>query len=160
MGCFTHDVEINRRTKSSRQKRHGNDWLYDRGSVQGWRENDLPVIPFTRFRGLYARASGYDPFVLPTLWQHARGFVNPDTPMDISTSNDIVGGNSGSALLDAQGDIVGVIFDGNSHSIAGAFWYNPTDNRAVAVDTAALLEALRVVYGAGTLLTELGAPPG
>jgi hypothetical protein len=80
--------------------------------------------------------------------------------LDVSTSNDIVGGNSGSALLDAEGDIVGVIFDGNSHSIAGAFWYNPADNRAVAVDTAALLEALRLVYGAGTLLGELGAPQG
>ncbi len=130
------------------------------GTVQGWRENDLPVAPFTRFRGLYARASGYEPFILPPLWLHARARLNPDTPLDISTSNDIVGGNSGSALLDAQGDIVGVIFDGNSHSIAGAFWYNPADNRAVAVDSAALLEALRVVYGAGTLLSELGAPQG
>ncbi len=130
------------------------------GTVQGWRENELPVAPFTRLRGLYARASGYEPFALPPLWQHARAQLNPDTPLDISTSNDIVGGNSGSALLDAQGDIVGVVFDGNSHSIAGAFWYNPADNRAVAVDSAALLEALRVVYRANSLLTELGAAGG
>jgi hypothetical protein len=130
------------------------------GTVQGWRENELLVAPFTRLRGLYTRASGYEPFALPPLWLRARAQLNPDTPLDLSTSNDIVGGNSGSALLDAQGDIVGVVFDGNSHSIAGAFWYNPGDNRAVAVDSAALLEALRVVYRANSLLTELGAAGG
>jgi hypothetical protein len=130
------------------------------GTVQGWRENDLAVAPFTRLRGLYARASGYEPFALTPLWLRARAQLNPDTPLDLSTSNDIVGGNSGSALMDAQGEIVGVVFDGNSHSIAGAFWYNPADNRAVAVDSAALLEALRVVYGAKSLLSELGAPGG
>ena len=127
------------------------------GTVQGWRENDVSVAPFTQLRGLYERASSYEPFVVPPLWLHARSQLNPSTPLNISTSNDIVGGNSGSALLDAQADIVGVVFDGNSHSIAGAFWYDPTDNRSVAVDSAALLEALRVVYGAGALLTELGA---
>ena len=128
------------------------------GTVQGWRENDVPVAPFTQLRGLYERASSYEPFVVPPLWLHARTQLNSNTPLNISTSNDIVGGNSGSALLDAQADIVGVVFDGNSHSIAGAFWYDPADNRTVAVDSAALLEALRVVYGAGALLTELGAP--
>jgi V8-like Glu-specific endopeptidase len=90
----------------------------------------------------------------------ARQKLNPDTPLNLSTSNDIVGGNSGSPLLDAQGNIVGVVFDGNIHSIAGAFWYNSADNRAVSVDTTALLEALRVVYGAHALLGELGAPEG
>ena len=128
------------------------------GSVQGWRENDVAVAPFTHLSGLYERASDYEPFALPAQWRGARPKLNPDTPLNISTSNDIVGGNSGSPLLNAGGDIVGVIFDGNRHSVAGAFWYNPLDNRAVSVDTAALLEALRVVYGATALLTELGAP--
>ena len=59
-----------------------------------------------------------------------------------------------------EGEVVGLIFDGNIHSIAGVFWYNPLDNRAVSVDTTALLEALRVVYGAHALLSELGAPAG
>ncbi len=127
------------------------------GTVQGWRENDVPVAPFTKLGGLYARASGYEPFTLPPLWLRARALVNAETPLNLSTSNDIVGGNSGSALLDAQADIVGVVFDGNSHSIAGAFWYDPSDNRTVAVDSKALLEALRTVNGARTLLAELGA---
>jgi len=130
------------------------------GSVQGWRENDASVAPFTQLGGLFTRASGADPFELPPRWLSARGRLNPDTPLNISTSNDIVGGNSGSPLLDARANITGVIFDGNIHSIAGAFWYNPAVNRAVAVDTTALLEALRVVYDARALLSELGAPRG
>jgi hypothetical protein len=128
------------------------------GTVQGWRENEALVAPFTQLRGLYARAGVFDPFALPARWLDALRKLNPDTPLNLSTSNDIVGGNSGSPLLDAQGNIVGVIFDGNIHSIAGAFWYDPTDNRAVAVDSAAMLEALRVVYRARNVLNELGVP--
>jgi hypothetical protein len=130
------------------------------GTVQGWREGEAVVAPLTQLRGLFARANDYEPFQLPARWLDARQKLNPDTPLNLSTSNDIVGGNSGSPLLDAQGNIVGVVFDGNIHSIAGAFWYNSADNRAVSVDTTALLEALRVVYGAHALLGELGAPEG
>jgi hypothetical protein len=130
------------------------------GSVQGWREGDTAVAPFTQLRDLFARANGYEPFALPQRWLDARGKLNPDTPLDLSTSNDIVGGDSGSPVLDAQANIVGVVFDGNIHSLAGVYWYNPADNRAVVVDTAALLEALRVVYDARALLSELGAPQG
>ena len=128
------------------------------GTVQGWRENDQTIEPFTQLRGLYARATGFEPFALPARWLAARNNLNLDTVLNLSTNNDIVGGNSGSPLLDADANILGVIFDGNIHSIAGTFWFNPADNRAVAVDTAALLQALRVVYGARALLTELGAP--
>jgi Peptidase S46 len=128
------------------------------GSVQGWRENDQTVEPFTLLRGLYERATGYEPFALPPRWLAARHSLNLDTVLNLSTNNDIVGGNSGSPLLDSDADILGVVFDGNIHSIAGSFWFDPADNRTVAVDTAALLQALRVVYGAKALLTELGAP--
>ncbi|HTC44156.1 MAG TPA: S46 family peptidase [Steroidobacteraceae bacterium] len=128
------------------------------GTVQGWREGEAVVAPFTQLHGLFARANDYEPFQLPTRWLDARKRVNSDTPLNLSSSNDIVGGNSGSPLLDAQGDIVGVVFDGNIHSIAGAFWYDPADNRAVAVDSAAMLEALRVVYRAHNVLSELGVP--
>ncbi|HTV78114.1 MAG TPA: S46 family peptidase [Steroidobacteraceae bacterium] len=129
------------------------------GRVQGWRENEQTIEPFTQLRGLYARATGYEPFALPPRWLAARQTLNPDTVLNVSTNNDIVGGNSGSPLLDADAHVLGVVFDGNIHSIAGAFWFNPADNRAVAVDTAALLQALRVVYGARSLLAELGAAP-
>ncbi|HTC54301.1 MAG TPA: S46 family peptidase [Steroidobacteraceae bacterium] len=130
------------------------------GTVQGWHEGEASIAPFTQLREMFARANGYEPFELPKRWLEARSRLNPDTPLDMSTSNDIVGGDSGSPVLDAQANIVGVVFDGNIHSISGAFWYSAADNRAVGVDTAALLEALRVVYGARALLNELGAPPG
>jgi hypothetical protein len=128
------------------------------GTVQGWREGETAIAPFTELRGMFTRATGFEPFALPPRWLQMREKLHLDTPLNISTSNDIVGGNSGSPLLDAQANIVGVIFDGNIHSIAGVYWYDAAENRAVAVDTAAMLEALRVVYGARALLTELGSP--
>jgi V8-like Glu-specific endopeptidase len=79
------------------------------------------------------------------------------TPFCISTTSDIVGGNSGSPLLDADGKIVGLMFDGNIHSIAGHYWFNPANNRAIAVHPAIIREALDKVYGAKSLLAELDA---
>ena len=79
------------------------------------------------------------------------------TPFCLSTNNDIVNGNSGSPLIDAEGRIVGLMFDGNIHSIAGDYWFDPTKNRAVALHPAIIREALDKVYGAKALLAELGA---
>jgi len=79
------------------------------------------------------------------------------TPFCISTSNDIVGGNSGSPLIDASGRIVGLMFDGNIHSIAGHYWFNGANNRAIAVHPAIIRESLEKVYGAKELLAELNA---
>jgi hypothetical protein len=79
------------------------------------------------------------------------------TPFCISTNNDIVGGNSGSPLIDADGRIVGLMFDGNIHSIAGRYWFDAANNRASAVHPAIIREALDKVYGAKSLLTELNA---
>jgi V8-like Glu-specific endopeptidase len=83
--------------------------------------------------------------------------LNLHTPFCISTSNDIVGGNSGSPLIDAEGRMVGLMFDGNIESIAGTYWFDPAKNRAVAVHPAIIREALDKVYGARALLAELGA---
>jgi V8-like Glu-specific endopeptidase len=80
-----------------------------------------------------------------------------NTPFCFSTSNDIVGGNSGSPLIDASGKVVGLMFDGNIHSVAGRYWFNPANNRAIAVHPAIIREALEKVYGAKRLLAELGA---
>ena len=81
--------------------------------------------------------------------------LDMNTPFCISTSNDIVGGNSGSPLIDAAGKIVGLVFDGNIHSIAGHYWFNPDNNRTVALHPAIIREALDKVYGAKELLKEL-----
>lgn len=126
------------------------------GTVQGWDESGTAVEPFTRLGRLFERATGRPPFALPDSWQKARSTLDPATPFNLSTNNDIVGGNSGSPLIDASGRIVGLIFDGNIHSISGAYWFDAAKNRAVAVDTAAIREALTKVYRTGSLATELG----
>jgi hypothetical protein len=128
------------------------------GTVRGWTERGEPVAPFTRLERLYERATGAEPFRLPESWIAARARLDKATPFNFCTDNDIVGGNSGSPVLDAHGEIVGLIFDGNIHSIAGAFWFDEDQNRAVAVDTAIILSALRNVYRADALLAELGQP--
>ena len=125
------------------------------GAVQGWREGDRDVAPYTTFGGLFARATGQQPFVLPQRWIDAERRVSPDTRFNLVTTNDIVGGNSGSPLLDARGRLVGLVFDGNRHSIGGNYWFDPALNRTVAVHPAALLGALSDVYDARELLREL-----
>jgi hypothetical protein len=125
------------------------------GRIAGWTEKGRAVPPFTYFRGLYERATGQPPFDLAPRWTAARARLNLDTVFDISTTNDIIGGNSGSPLINARGEVIGAIFDGNIHSLGGAFAYDPQLNRAVAVSTAAITEALQKVYGNAALVQEL-----
>ncbi|MBU6405163.1 MAG: S46 family peptidase [Proteobacteria bacterium] len=125
------------------------------GQVKGWDEHGKPVPPFTHFAGLYQRATGSDPFKLPADWIAAKDKLDLRTPFDFVTTNDIIGGNSGSPVINRQGEVVGLIFDGNIHSLGGAFWYDARLNRAVAVDSAALIEAIRTVYGDQKLADEL-----
>ena len=126
------------------------------GAVQGWIENGEPVEPFTRLERLFERATGRPPFAAPDRWLAARAALDPATPVNIATNSDIVGGNSGSPLIDASGNLVGLIFDGNIHSISGAYWFDAEKNRAIAVHTAFIREALTKVYQAQNLLHELG----
>ncbi|MEY4375955.1 MAG: hypothetical protein RJB26_505 [Pseudomonadota bacterium] len=125
------------------------------GAVQGWEEQGKPVVPFTRFGRAFERHTGEAPFALPKRWLDAKAQLDLDTPYDFSSTNDIIGGNSGSPVLNAKGEVIGLAFDGNIHSIAGAFGYDPVMNRTVSVHTAAMKEALGKVYGAKTLLAEL-----
>jgi hypothetical protein len=125
------------------------------GKIEGWTYNGTTVPPFTYFKGLYERATGEPPFDLDPRWIAAKGKLNPDTVFDISSSNDIIGGNSGSPLINAKGEVIGAIFDGNIHSLGGNYGYDPALNRAVSVSTAAVSEALRKVYGADALADEL-----
>jgi V8-like Glu-specific endopeptidase len=127
------------------------------GEVVGWNENGTPVRPFTTFSGLWDRATGQDPFALAPRWVNAQNKVDPNTVFDFSTNNDIIGGNSGSPAIDAQGHVIGAVFDGNIHSLGGAYGFDDTQNRTVAVSTAAITEALRNVYGANALVADLTA---
>jgi Peptidase S46 len=125
------------------------------GTVQGWVENGANVEPFTHLERAFERATGSTPFKIPESWLRVKAQLDMNTPFCISTSNDIVGGNSGSPLIDVDGKIVGLMFDGNIYSIAGRYWFNPQNNRAIAVHPAIIREALEKVYGAKELLTEL-----
>ncbi|HEY6644588.1 S46 family peptidase [Povalibacter sp.] len=125
------------------------------GAVQGWKELGEDVAPFSTLARLYERTTGKAPFSLPQVWLDARSKLDPNTPFDYVTTNDIVGGNSGSPVVDAKGRVVGLAFDGNIHSIAGTYWYDERDNRAVAVHPRIIITALRDVYDAGAIVDEI-----
>lgn len=129
------------------------------GTVAGWREGDADVAPFTDVAGLYARATGAPPFALPPSWLERRDRLDGATRLNFTTTADIIGGNSGSAVLDGQGRLVGLIFDGNIHSLGGDYWFDAAKNRSVAVHPAAILLALEEVYGATALRRELSVEP-
>ena len=126
------------------------------GTVQGWNEAGRPVTPFTTLARAFERATGQEPFRLPSSWQRVQGELDPATPFNLATNNDIVGGNSGSPLINARGEIVGLVFDGNIHSISGSYWFDTARNRTIAVHPAIIRLALTKVYDAGYIARELG----
>jgi len=125
------------------------------GAVAGWTWRGKTVTPFTNFAGLYARATGQPPFQLDPRWVAAQARLDPDTIFNFTTNNDIIGGNSGSPVLNAEAEVIGAAFDGNILSIGGDYGYDPAVNRTVAVTTASIAEALVKVYDAKALAAEL-----
>lgn len=126
------------------------------GQVKGWTYRGVTVEPFTKIGGLYERATGAEPFNLADDWAAAEDRINKDVVYDFVSTNDIIGGNSGSPVINARGEVIGAAFDGNIHSLGGAFGYDGELNRTVTVSTAAVTEALRTVYDQPRLLRELG----
>jgi len=128
------------------------------GTVSGWEADGKSIEPLTDFAGLYARSAEHldePPFDLARVWVEQKSALRPATPFNFATTADILGGNSGSPVVNQQGEFVGIIFDGNEPSLSGRYAYDPAQNRSVAVDSAAILEALRHVYHAEALATEL-----
>lgn len=125
------------------------------GAVDGWVEGDRPINAFTQVAGAFARDTGIDPFALPDSWHKAKVDLNPAQRVNFVTTHDIIGGNSGSPMVNRQGEIVGLIFDGNIHSLGGAFGYDAKLNRAVAVHSGMLLESLQKIYHAENLVGEI-----
>ncbi|HZZ88369.1 MAG TPA: S46 family peptidase [Caulobacteraceae bacterium] len=125
------------------------------GKVAGWTDQGQLTPPFTTFAGLYGRATGAPPYRLPARWTADAGKLDPATVLDFATTNDITGGSSGSPVVNAKGQIVGAAFDGNIHSIAGDFAYDPALNRTIAVSTVAISQALDRIYGDAALAREL-----
>ncbi len=128
------------------------------GTVKGYPYNGTVAPPFTTFYGLYGRSADFSdqpPFNLTPKQEAGLSKVNLATPLDFVTTNDIIGGNSGSPVVNRDGDLVGLVFDGNIESLAGDFVYDGTRNRTVAVDTTGMMEGLRKFYGVNALADEL-----
>ncbi len=128
------------------------------GEVKGWQHAGRSVTPFATIGGAFERHTGADPYSLPQSWLKAKGSLNLAQPFNFVTTNDIIGGNSGSPLINRSAEVVGLAFDGNIHSLGGAFWFDERVNRTVAVHSGAILEALRKVYGAEVLAREMSVP--
>jgi hypothetical protein len=128
------------------------------GVVKGFPYNGTVAPAYTTFYGLYDRYYSFDrkePWSLPDRWVHPPADFRLETPFNFVATNDIVGGNSGSPVINEKGEIVGLAFDGNIQSLPGSFIYTPEENRMVAVHSAGLLEAVKDLYKAARLSDEL-----
>lgn len=128
------------------------------GTVKGYEEDRRSVPPFTTLAGLYARTMEMkerSPFDLPASWEKARKHLDLKTPYNFVNTCDIIGGNSGSPVVNQKGEFVGIIFDGNLQSLPWDYAFDDRQGRAIAVDSAAILEGLDKVYHAKELVQEL-----
>jgi len=125
------------------------------GQVKGYEEKGRPIPHLTRMAGLFERATPFEPYLLPAKWTKAKAKLNLNTPLNMVTTNDIIGGNSGSPILNAKGEVIGLVFDGNIQSLGGDYVFDGKLNRTVAVQAMGIVEALDKVYGAQRLLVEL-----
>ena len=128
------------------------------GAVKGYPMNGTVAPVHTTFYGLYDRAYSFylkAPFDLPQRYLDRKASLDLTTPLDFVSTCDIIGGNSGSPVVNRQGELVGLIFDGNIEGLVGDYVYNEENNRAVAVDSAAIIEVLRKLYDAAALADEL-----
>src|SRR5256714_995658 len=128
------------------------------GTVRGYEQDGKQIPAFTDFAGLYQRSAEHDnkpPFDLPKRWVDKKASLNLATHFDFVSDADIIGGNSGSPVVNKANEFVGIIFDGNIQSLVLDCIYTDTQARAVSVDSAAIIEALRKVYDAGVLADEL-----
>jgi hypothetical protein len=130
------------------------------GTVMGYAVGGKTYPPLTTIAGAFEHAQAHgnnDPYRLPASWDRARasGRLKLDTPLNFVSTADIIGGNSGSPVVNRDNEVVGLIFDGNIESLVLDFVYDDRAARAVSVDSRAIVEALRDIYGAGDLADEL-----
>ena len=128
------------------------------GVVKGYEEDGRPVPAFTTLGSLYERAremKHQPPFDLPPLWEKRKSRLDLKTPYNFVSTADIIGGNSGSPVVNRAGEFVGIIFDGNLQSLPWDYAFTDKQGRATSVHSAAILEALNKVYGTKELAREL-----
>lgn len=129
------------------------------GLVKGYDEEGEKIAPQTTLGGAFEHEKQHgakDPWILPESWKKAKDKLKSSTPFNFVSTADIIGGNSGSPVVDREGKMVGIIFDGNIQSLTGDFIYTEDQSRAVGVHIAAVLEALKSIYGAEALAKEIG----
>ena len=130
------------------------------GTVKGYTDDDgEQVAPVTNIAGMYDRAEKQKfraPFAPPPRWTDGKAKLDASVPFNLVTTNDIIGGNSGSPLINAAGEVVGLVFDGNIYSLSNNFIYSDKQSRCVSVHSAVIVEALRKLYDADALADELG----
>ena len=130
------------------------------GTVAGFPAEGTQTAPFTTFYGMLDRSlahAGKAPWALPPRWQEKKAALKLETPLNFVSTNDIIGGNSGSPVVDRKGEFVGIVFDGNIQTLAWDYFYTDAQARCVSVDARGIAEALRSVYGADALVRELVA---
>jgi len=128
------------------------------GTVRGYEENGKQIPAFTDFAGLYQRSAEHEnkpPFDLPQRWIEKKDKLAMTTQFNFISDADIIGGNSGSPVVNKAGEFVGIIFDGNIQSLVLDCIFTDKQARAVSVDSAAIIEALRNIYDAQPLVDEL-----
>jgi hypothetical protein len=130
------------------------------GVVKGYESDGKPVAAYTTIGGAFGHAAAHgnvDPYVLPASWFEARdaGRLDLDTPLNLVTTSDTIGGNSGSPVIDRSGAVIGLNFDRNRYGLARDFGYDDRFGRNIAVDVRGITEAIRTVYHADALLREL-----
>jgi hypothetical protein len=133
------------------------------GLVKGYTEEGKKIPYTTHFAGLYRRSAEHhnkEPFDLPPRWVRSKDKLDLKTPFNFVSTADIIGGNSGSPVINRAGEFVGIIFDGNIQSLRLDFAYDEEQARAVSVDAQGIVEALRKVYDAGELVEELTGKKG
>lgn len=127
------------------------------GRTLAYLEDGKRIPAYTVIDGLFERATGEDPYELPSRILKAKSRLDGETPYNLVSTNDITGGNSGSPLISREGKVIGLIFDGNIQSLSNDFLYSEKQARAVSVDVRGILEMLRNAYRARRLATELTA---
>ncbi|QVL31101.1 S46 family peptidase [Telmatocola sphagniphila] len=128
------------------------------GTVKGYTQDGKKIPAFTDIGGLYkwsAEHKNKEPFDLPARWVERKDKLDLKTPFNFVCTADIIGGNSGSPVINQAGEVVGLIFDGNIQSLVLDFIFDEEVARAVSVDSRAMIEALNKVYDAQDVATEL-----
>jgi hypothetical protein len=129
------------------------------GKVAGYTEEGRAIAPWTTIGGAFQYESVHEtkePWQLPQTWHNARNQIDGSTPLNFVCTADIIGGNSGSPVVNRAGELVGVIFDSNIQGLTASYFYDDQVARAISVHSSAIRESLRDIYHANELADQLG----